>query len=118
MHRIERKHTMHKLLSRMAASGVALLLLGAGGPAALAQAGGGQPLRELDMNGDGKITREEVAKAADLLFTRADTNGDGSVSKEEFRAMQDQRFAAADANGDGEITRADMAGRLTRLRDR
>lgn len=97
----------------------ALLLTGTVGSTALAQANGSHPtLREFDVDGDGAVSADEVAKAADQMFARADANGDGVISKDEFRAVQEQRFKAADVDGDGKITRADIAGRLPRLRDR
>lgn len=109
---------MMKLLT-WATAGAAFLLLAGGAMAqARPQLGAGQALRDLDLDGNGKITKDEVAAAADQLFARADSNGDGVISKEEFRAVQQQRFAAADTDGDDVITRADLASRLPNLRKR
>lgn len=72
---------------------------------------------ELDLNGDGGVTAEEVTTAmqarAEARFAEADTNGDGALSAEEMlaraeSARQDRladritkRIERADANGDG-----------------
>ena len=40
----------------------------------------GSPFGRLDLNGDGKITREEVLQ----VFAKIDANGDGAVTREEL----------------------------------
>ena len=42
-----------------------------------------QRFRQMDLNGDGKLTPEEVRRAA--LFRRLDLNGDGVVSLDEAK---------------------------------
>ena len=84
--------------------GALALLLGLGGPA-LAQAPGpdgrrqGHMLEQMDTNKDGRISREEHAKAAEQRFVRMDANGDGFVTKEEaeqaHKAMREQHRGQA-----------------------
>jgi len=45
----------------------------------------------MDTDGDGKITKEEMAAAASARFAEADTNGDGSLSVEEMVARMEAR---------------------------
>lgn len=72
-----------------------------------------------DENKDGKLSREEVQKGVDKMFTDIDTNKDGTISQEEMRAhhksmhdkMQSQmqeRWKAADKDGDGALSRAEV----------
>lgn len=83
---------------------------------------------ELDLNGDGGVTSEEIAQAmqaqAEARFAEADTDGDGALSAEELVARADSdrqermanriadRIERADTNGDG-LLQADelQAGR-------
>ncbi|SLN56855.1 EF hand [Pseudoruegeria aquimaris] len=75
---------------------------------------------QLDANGDGKITAEDLAAAKAARFAEADTNGDGALSAEELQAQADARRAdrvekmieRMDANGDGVLSMEEMeAGR-------
>jgi len=73
--------------------------------------------KRLDANGDGKISREEFAKfaeivrekakekgkgknatgkGADAIFNRLDTNGDGYLSLEEFKKISELRHKKKD----------------------
>jgi len=82
---------------------------------------------ELDTNGDGQITQDEMQARAKTRFDDADTNGDGKLSVEEMTAtaekrMQDRMQRGADkiakrtermiekrdANGDGLLTMAEL----------
>ncbi|MGR3316244.1 EF-hand domain-containing protein [Roseovarius indicus] len=45
-------------------------------------------------------------------FEELDANGDGAVSREEMQARMQARFADADADGDGKITREEMSARM------
>jgi len=75
---------------------------------------------DLDTNGDGKITRDEISAQRAAHFSAQDTNGDGQLSEAEVSAaaiarMQDRlskRFAKMlqrrDANGDGQLSLAEV----------
>ena len=67
---------------------------------------------ELDRDGDGQITREEMMAQRSAHLERADTNGDGLLSVAEIEAMAFERakrraermVERLDANGDGMIS--------------
>jgi Ca2+-binding EF-hand superfamily protein len=82
---------------------------------------------EMDMNGDGKITSEELAKLKgpiteehgtvaglilppliDKLVMTQDTNKDGAVSREEYKSTSTKLWTALDADKDGLLTRAEL----------
>ena len=78
---------------------------------------------ELDVNGDGGITLEEVTAAATARFAQADTNGDGALSEAELIARAEEEALARiadqvarmverrDVNGDGLLQPDEMMGR-------
>ncbi len=49
---------------------------------------------ELDANGDGHLTLEEMQSAHSAHMTDADTDGDGSLSRDELIAVGTERIAA------------------------
>lgn len=63
-----------------------------------------------DLNGDGKVSREEFAQTARKdAFAKLDKNGDGVVTWEEWKEADHspqawERFKSVDLNGDGQIT--------------
>ncbi|NLH79362.1 MAG: hypothetical protein GX458_00755 [Phyllobacteriaceae bacterium] len=82
----------------------------------------------IDTNGDGVITKDEVATQAEMVFAAMDADSSGALTKEEYMgvrmgaqrgynparvdAMQKQkaaRFAPMDRNGDGTVTLAEFA---------
>jgi len=83
-----------------------------------------QGLGRLDRDGDGAISRAEVAAARDALFDRLDRDGDGAIGPAEIAALQERTAmrrdlavnrigllaARRDADGDGAISRAEMGG--------
>lgn len=80
----------------------------------------GRPgIEKLDLDKDGKVTREEFEAAgrerAEKAFAKLDANGDASISKEEFLANGPERGAKAferlDRNGDGVLTKEDRRER-------
>ncbi len=70
---------------------------------------------QVDANGDGKLTREEIAAHRKARHDKKDTNGDGKISRDEFKAAgksdyaarADRMFDRMDQNGDGFLTEAD-----------
>lgn len=68
---------------------------------------------QLDVDGSGEITTEDMEALRANRFAEIDTNGDGSVSAEEFAAHAEDRaaeraaemFARLDADGDGMLSR-------------
>ncbi len=54
---------------------------------------------------------QEGGQMAEKMFKEVDVNGDGAISKAEFNAFQAGHFKRMDANGDGKITRDEMEAR-------
>ena len=112
----------------------ALILVPAIGIAADNTAGAKGPrsaghFSKADTNGDGKLSRAEVAKAMPHLagkFDGIDTNKDGQLSRGELSAWKKarrgerqakaaERFKHADTDGDGAISRAEAEKHAPRL---
>ncbi len=72
--------------------------------------------QELDANGDGQITRDEMTAHRNARFTTADTDGDGQLSVEEMQAAAQKRsderitkmFEEHDANADGFLSQDEL----------
>jgi Ca2+-binding EF-hand superfamily protein len=92
-------------------------------------------IARLDADGDGRISRVEVAGKARLAekFDEIDANRDGYIVRAEMQAwherMRPQReaaraerfgkmFAEADLNGDGRLSRVEVTEKLPRLAER
>ena len=76
----------------------------AGAPAT-AWAAGGDPIKRLDLDGDGTLDLAEVKKAASSLFTRLDRDHEGTLDKRELAGRLSAReIAAADPDRDGTLT--------------
>jgi Ca2+-binding EF-hand superfamily protein len=69
-------------------------------------------MRQLDKNGDGKLTKDELPERLSGMLTRLDADGDGSLTPKELSAMAlGQRevtqtlelFQRLDANNDGKL---------------
>jgi hypothetical protein len=56
-------------------------------------------VRSADLNRDGKITRGEIVRFADLVFLSMDANGDEALTFEEFRAWDPGYVALAERSG-------------------
>ncbi|SHH60834.1 EF-hand domain-containing protein [Cognatishimia maritima] len=71
---------------------------------------------QLDANGDGQVTKEEMAAHATAHFGEVDTDGDGKLSAEELTAATEANRAKRiakmierhDENGDGMLDQAEM----------
>ena len=72
--------------------------------------------QELDANGDGQVTQEEMQAHRDKRFTDADTDGDGKLSVQEMQAAGQKKvndrvtkmFESQDANKDGFLTQDEL----------
>lgn len=70
-----------------------------------------------DINGDGKVTLDEITGEKKRLVTAADVNGDGKLSPDEFRRWgrlfirmrATTLFDLMDANGDGSLSADEIA---------
>jgi Ca2+-binding EF-hand superfamily protein len=76
-------------------------------------------LAQADANGDGVLTRDELAQAHQAMraerekkhaerFAEADKNHDGALSADEVPAPRWEHIQVADANGDGKVTAAEL----------
>jgi Ca2+-binding EF-hand superfamily protein len=74
-------------------------------------------LRQIDQNGDGRITRSElrdrreqiVSTWIDHSFEQFDEDGDGAITQQEAnQTLLQERFDRLDRNGDAELTRGEL----------
>ena len=77
----------------------------------------GDRLKKIDANMDGRISREEWPRDAEV-FARLDADNDGFLTQEEMRRVKNkakhgrrQSLQTMDANSDGQITRDEWKGR-------
>jgi Ca2+-binding EF-hand superfamily protein len=79
--------------------------------------------KQYDLNGDGKITREEFTAARAVCFARYDTNGDGMLTRAEVKKFFpppladriDAAFLRLDLDRDGLISREEFDRESDRL---
>ncbi|SLN18012.1 EF-hand domain-containing protein [Ruegeria meonggei] len=72
--------------------------------------------QELDANGDGQVTQDEMQAHRNQRFTDADTDGDGQLSVEEMQSAAQTKaservtkmFEKNDANQDGFLTEDEL----------
>jgi len=74
--------------------------------------GMGEGLKELDLNGDGDVGKDEAAQALKSRYAGMDVNKDGVVNEQEFVNDNLDRLKALDTNGDGKITREETRASL------
>lgn len=68
---------------------------------------------QIDANGDGRVDKQEFAKAREIRFGRMDADGDGAVTLAELedrsrRERTERLFGHIDADGDGRVTMAEF----------
>jgi len=68
--------------------------------------GGGRGPQDLD--GDGKISKEEFLAPAEARFKSQDTDGDGVITLDEILAHVSERFESSDANSDGYLAQEEL----------
>jgi Ca2+-binding EF-hand superfamily protein len=85
----------------------------------------GVQLKIFDVDGDGKLTRDEVTRGLQIAFAQSDSDKDGSLNKVETRALNDQRRQQAstsspvfDWNADGKVDFKEFANQQLALFDR
>lgn len=101
------KNTMKILLAST------LIVLGTGVAMAQERGGGMPTFDELDVDGSGEITTEDLSALRDNRFAEIDADDDGNVSRDEFLAHAANRseeraarmFDRLDADGDGVLSR-------------
>jgi len=90
--------------------------------------GHGERLKEMDKNGDGNLSKDEVPERAWEFLSRADKNGDDVLSKEELEGMRaagggrggrpgggaggGDMFANLDKDKDGKLTETEVPEQL------
>ncbi|MDG2087194.1 MAG: EF-hand domain-containing protein [Arenicellaceae bacterium] len=80
-------------------------------------------LEQLDSNGDGTVTRDEIDARQQAQLKEFDSNGDGSMNLEEFsvlwsslnRERMVNAFQAIDNDGTGELTADELNARTEGL---
>jgi Ca2+-binding EF-hand superfamily protein len=91
-----------------------------------------ETFKRLDVNGDGKISKEEAPPRLQQNFDRFDITKDGFITLREFRAGQsggpggqgaprptaEETFKRLDVNGDGKISKEEAPPRLQQNFDR
>ena len=100
---------------KTATAALATMLLAVAASAAIAQplAGAGI-LGQLDIDHDGKITRQESVAARERLFVRLDSNGDGVVDQDE---VEQARQAIIDRASMAEARLSNQWKRMDKDRD-
>ena len=104
-------------LSILAAA--SLIATGTGAALALEAAKGRMTFEQLDVDGSGEITREDLETLPGARFAAMDADGSGDVNEAEFVAAAQARageaaarmFARLDADGDGVLNQDALAAR-------
>jgi len=113
----ERREQMQSKAMILSVVGAAMVAT-AGGAVAQGKGGYGQrpSFEEIDTNGDGKITQDEMQARAAARFGEVDNDRDGAISRDEMmaRAMArvetrvDRMMDRMDADDDGKVSQAEM----------
>lgn len=82
-----------------------------------------QTFAELDVDGNGQITEEDLKALGAARFAEADTDGNGALSAEELAAsakarMEERRAARAEAGSEGRAKRTPPAGFEAKMAER
>ncbi|NJR72208.1 MAG: hypothetical protein HC782_03925 [Gammaproteobacteria bacterium] len=78
-------------------------------------------LEKIDVNSDGKVSRDEAAKYKGVAkhFDNVDANNDGYLTKDEMKAQRAKsiqaKFRAIDGNQDGRISRAEADAKTPKI---
>ena len=104
-------------LSILAAA--SLIATGTGVALALETAKGRMTFEQLDVDGSGEITQEDLEMLPDARFAEMDADGSGDINEAEFVAAAQVRagqaaarmFARLDADGDGVLSQDALAAR-------
>lgn len=74
-----------------------------------AQAAGRALFQRLDVDGDGRLSSNEVGgRLGAPMFKAADPDNDGTLDAEEYAAIVTARFKSANTNGDGAVDRQEF----------
>lgn len=104
------------MIGTIAAAGAALIAASAMAGEGKGPGGHRDPGRgfdRMDVNGDGKLTADEMSEMHAKLIEDADADGDGAVTRDEMKAFHDAKRAEfrekhnPDANGDGVVDRTE-----------
>ncbi len=104
---------------------VTLMVAGALAVPAMASAQGGghgfgqrsqEWFSRMDVNGDGVVSKDEIARFTEQRFASADANKDGNVTPDEFEAARgkrreermERRYSELDRDGDKTVTQEEF----------
>lgn len=116
-----------KYLRRFVCFNLAITALLTSAPSVFADAASEAKYRAIDMNGDGRVTRNEWRQSFERSFDNHDWNGDGILSGDEVKTWKDSdddwnnqgrrwgsrrwnKMGKIDQNNDGQISRSEWRG--------
>ncbi len=106
-------------IARLSILAASLIATGTGAAIALETAKGRMTFEQLDVDGSGEITREDLELLPGARFAEMDADSSGDISEAEFVAAAQARageaaarmFARLDADGDGVLSQDAFAAR-------